>query len=116
MPENLYQSPIEPANANQDQPQTVSSERAAYNIVTDTVIGPNVRWSDNKIQAIFIFATTLLGALIGAVLAAMIARWKLPWYAGAMIGAFAGLVIGFFASGIFFMIYRAARHIKGKHD
>jgi len=33
-----------------------------------------------------------------------------------LIGSFAGLVIGIFGSGIFLMIYRAARHISGKHD
>jgi hypothetical protein len=53
---------------------------------------------------------------VGAILAALNAHWDLPWFGGALIGSFAGLVIGIFASGIFLMIYRAARHIKGKHD
>ena len=116
MPENPYQSPVEPANANQEQKPAVSANRATYNLVTDTVTGVNFRWRDNIIQALYVFAATVLAAVIGIVLAALNARWKLPWYGGAMIGAFAGLVIGIFSSGIFLMIYRAARHSQGKHD
>jgi hypothetical protein len=33
-----------------------------------------------------------------------------------MAGGFTGLVVGFFASGIFLMIYRAVKHIRGQHD
>jgi hypothetical protein len=33
-----------------------------------------------------------------------------------MFGAFAGLVVGVFSSGIFLMVYRAIRHVRGKHD
>ena len=116
MSENPFQSPVDAANTNQDQTQSVSPVHAAYNVVTDTVTGVNVRWSDNKFQAIFVSASVVLASLTGAVLAALNARWNLPWYGGALIGSFAGLVIGIFASGIFLMFYRAARHIKGKHD
>jgi len=94
----------------------MSTGRAAYNVVTDTVTGVNVRWSDNRLQAIFVFISVILLSFVGAVCAIVNAQWNLPWYGGALIGSFAGLVIGIFASGIFLMIYRAARHIQGKHD
>lgn len=116
MSENPLQTPDDAAKTSEHETQTVSPTHAAYNVVTDTVTGVNVRWSDNKFQAIFVFATILLASLTGAVLAALNARWNLPWYGGALIGSFAGLVIGIFGSGIFLMFYRAARHIKGKHD
>lgn len=114
--ENPFKSPVDAANANQEQAQSVTPVHAAYNVITDTVTGVNVRWSDNKFQAVFVFASMVLIALLGAVLAALNARWNLPWYGGALIGSFAGLVLGILASGIFLMVYRAARHIKGKHD
>jgi len=116
VPENPFKSPVDAADFNQDQTRSVSPVHAAYNVVTDTVTGVNVRWSDNKFQAIFVFASIVLASLTGAALAALNTRWNLPWHGGALIGSFAGLVIGIFASGIFLMFYRAARHIKGKHD
>lgn len=61
--------------------------KAAYNVVTDTVTGVNVRWSDNKFQAILVFAAVLLAAAIGAILAWLNPRWDLPWYGGALVGA-----------------------------
>jgi hypothetical protein len=115
MPENPFQAPVVVVKP-QVEPNSVSSVSATYNVVTDTVTGVNVRWSDNKFQALFVFTSVVLAAFAGAVLAALNSSWNLPWYGGALIGSFAGLVIGIFASGIFLMIYRAARHIKGKHD
>ncbi len=90
--------------------------QAAYNIVTDTVVSLNMRKSDNKFQAIFILISVLVCAGLGAGLAAMKPKWDLPPEAGALFGAFAGLVVGLFASGIILMIYRAVRHVQGKHD
>ena len=116
MSENPFHPPVDDPNAPQNQTQSVSSGRAAYNVVTDTIAGVNVRWSDNKFQAVFVFVSVILASLVGAVLAVLNARWNLPWYGGALIGSFAGLVVGIFASGVFLMFYRAARHIKGKHD
>jgi hypothetical protein len=76
----------------------------------------NVRASDNKFQAVFVLAAVFLLAAIGTVLAALNGQWGLPWFGGALIGGFAGLVIGVFASGIFLMVYRAARHLQGRHE
>jgi hypothetical protein len=114
--ENPFQSPADSTNADQDPTKSVSAGRAAYNVVSDTMTGVNVRWSDNKFQAVFVFVSVVLTSFVAAILAALNPRWDLPWFAGALLGSFAGLVIGIFASGIFLMFYRAARHIKGKHD
>lgn len=96
--------------------QSVTAAHAAYNVITDTVTGVNVRASDNKFQAIFVFISILVTALLGALLAVINSRWKLPWYGGALIGSFTGMVIGILASGIFLMFYRAIRHLQGKHE
>ena len=116
MSENPFQSPTDAANASQDDTPSLTPAHATYNVVTDTVTGVNVRWSDNRFQAIFVFISMVVTSLLGALLAAMNSRWNLPWYGGALIGSFAGLVFGIFGSGIFLMVYRAARHFKGKHD
>lgn len=89
-------------------PQPVSG-RQAYNLVTDTVAGPNLRLKDNLVQAGVIFVCCLLGAGFGA----LSVNDRMP---GLLMGGFAGMVVGFFGSGLFLMIYRAARHIQGKHD
>ena len=94
----------------------ISPGKAAYNIVSDTVGGVNVRKSDNLFQAICILVSIVLLAALGAALAVIYGGQDFPWYGGALLGAFAGLVVGVFASGIFLMIYRAVRHIQCKHD
>ncbi len=115
--DNPYKSgSAPPADSETSQPVNISSTHAAYNIVSDTVVGLNVRRSDNKFQAIFILVAMLVSASVGAGLAVFNSGGKLPWYGGALIGAFAGLVIGVFASGIVLMIYRAVRHMQGKHE
>ena len=85
------------------------SATEVYNIVTDTVAGINVRWKDNIIQFAVIAACVLLGLLIGALAV------RDCMILGVIIGGFAGLVVGFFGSGIFLMIYRFIRHIRGDH-
>jgi hypothetical protein len=35
---------------------------------------------------------------------------------GAFLGAFAGILVGLFGSGIYLMVYRAVRHVRGRHD
>ena len=83
--------------------------RQAYNVASDTVAGVNVRVKDNLLQAIAIAACMALGTAIGA----SVVSERLP---GALVGGFAGLIVGFFGSGIFLMIFRALRHIRGRHD
>lgn len=117
----MYDNPFAPpksssSTASEEQQQTLSSGQVAYNVVTDTVTGVNVRWSDNKFQAIFVSASMLIAAALGAILVAVNGDWKLPWYAGAIAGAFAGMLLGIFASGVALMVYRAIRHIQGEHD
>ena len=111
-------------NAFSDQPEQPSpgpsraskSNREVYNIVTDTVVGPNVRVRDNLMQA---------GITAGGLIAGMPAGWLYArlngWDEGdqigcAIVGGFLGLVVGLFSSGIFLMVYRAVRHVRGKHD
>ena len=109
-----------PVTPKPDEPQgnmpPDTSSRDVFNIVSDTVVGLNVRKSDNVFQAKFIGITVLVLATIGGASAALNSEWNLPWYGGALIGAFAGLIIGLFASGIFLMIYRAVKHVKGEHE
>jgi len=83
--------------------------REAYNVISDTVLGVNVRASDNVFQAIAIFVCLVLGAGIGA--AAF--QDRIP---AALAGGFIGLVVGLFGSGIWLMCYRAMRHLRGRHD
>ncbi len=85
------------------------SGRQAYNLVADTVTGPNVRLRDNLYQALAIFIGLVLGAVIGGLAAA-------DAVLGAVVGAFVGLLAGLFGSGLFLMIYRAVQHARGRHD
>ncbi|MFM2095470.1 MAG: hypothetical protein RIS70_2594 [Planctomycetota bacterium] len=113
-PMNPYQ-PGDP-NLGQGTEAKASADRAAYNIVSDTVVGVNVRGRDNLFQAIFILVSALLGAAIGARLKWFNKEWDAPVLVGALAGLLAGLVIGLFASGIVLMVYRTIRHLQGKHD
>ena len=81
-----------------DQPNV--SNREAYNVVTDIVAGPNLRFKDNLIQAIPILVCLLVATGVGAF--AMYDR-----ITGAVLGGFSGLLIGLFGTGTFLMIFRA---------
>jgi len=92
------ENPFAPGRTVNDDQETPASEtneisagHAAYNVVSDTVTGLNVRKSDNKFQVKFIFVSVVLLALIGAFVA-----WlnSAAWYGGAMAGAFCGLIVG----------------------
>ncbi len=87
----------------------LTPQRKAYNVVSDTVVGANLRWKDNLYQAIFIFVSLLLGAVIGY--GVMTDRGL-----GAVLGGFIGLLVGLFGSGIFLMVFRAIRHARGRHE
>lgn len=83
--------------------------RETYNAVTDLVGGPNVRVKDNVLQGLAILVCTVLGVGIGGL-------WTDSWPASFIIGGFLGLLVGLIGSGIFLMIFRAVRHLKGRHD
>jgi len=70
--------------------------------VLDTFTGVNFRFQDNVLQALFAFASVMIGAAAGAILTVLNPRWNLPWFGGALFGSFLGMVVGVFASGIFF--------------
>ena len=117
MSDNPYTPPVSKENeSDENSSGDVSTAKATYNVVSDTVTGVNFRASDNKFQAKFIAVSVLLLALAGAVVALLKPDWELPWIGGAIIGAFVGLVGGLVASGIVLMVYRASRHMSGKHD
>ena len=116
MPDNPFQASIEETEKLDSLPRSVDPDQAIYNVLVDTVTGVNARWSDNLFQAIFVFVSVVVVAVLGAVLAYLNPSWNLPWYGGALIAGFLGLLFGILASGIYLMLYRAGRHLKGKHD
>lgn len=93
----------------------LSEGRAVYNMISDNVVGVNVRWRDNVFQAVFTLVATILGAAIGAALP-WLSGGEVPMLVGVIIGLILGAVLGVLTSGIYLMIYRAARHLRGKHD
>ncbi len=108
--------PVIVADCISDSPAT---GREAYNIVSDTVVGLNVRKSDNLFQLKVILVCVLLGVPFGGVAGAMLSdagHRVVGAVAGGIAVGFAGVVLGLFGSGIYLMIYRTVRHMKGKHD
>ena len=89
-------------------PQAGMSGREVYNVVTDTVAGPNMRLLDNLGQAIAILLSVIVGAVVGWLVAGN------P--IGAVLGVLAGLTGGVLISGTVLMIVRAIRHSQGRHD
>ncbi len=85
--------------------------RQVYNLVTDTVSGPNLRLSDNLIQLLAVVVCAGAGAAVGAL--AIFTEERLL---GAVLGAIVGLIVGVLVSGVAIMIYRCVRHARGKHD
>ncbi len=86
------------------------SGHETYNVVSDTIIGVNVRGRDNLIQFLAIAAAVILGVGVGALVSP---RDRIS---GAIFGGIAGLIGGLLLSGIALMIYRAIRHASGKHN
>ena len=75
--------------------------KETYNIVSDTVVGVNVRAKDNLIQGSIILVTVIIGLAIGHMYGGFL-----------MLGGLGGLIIGFLVSGIFLMIYRPIYFMK----
>jgi hypothetical protein len=96
-------------NKTDDADRKKMTDRQVYNVVTDTVGGPNIRARDNIFQAIFIAISVCLAAGIGALLV----EERVP---GALVGAVLGLIVGVLGSGIILMIFRAVMHLRGRHD
>ena len=124
-PEQTNPNPYAASPANPDhvgpvaaEPET-SSGMQAYNIVSDTVVGMNVRKSDNMFQLKVIGVCVVIGGLGGAIAGLTLANPDARGIAalgGGLGGAVAAMVLGLFGSGIYLMIYRALRHAKGLHD
>jgi len=93
----------------EETPKKPLTGRQAYNLVTDTVTGPNVRLKDNLYQGLAILVCLVVGGLIG-----YLAVTEQPM--GALIGGFVGLLAGLLGSGIFLMVYRAVKHARRQHD
>lgn len=110
---------VSPTDTGKGVPEGLATVRDAYNIVSDTVVGVNIRKSDNLFQLKVILVCVLiavpLGAIVGTLLSDADTRWVAA-LAGSLALGFAGVVLGLFGSGIYLMVYRAVRHWKGKHD
>jgi ABC-type microcin C transport system permease subunit YejE len=114
--DNPSVSPVSPEEGTPNRPTT---GREAYNIVSDTVVGMNIRKSDNLFQLKVILVCVLIGVPLGAVAGALLSDSdnRLIGAVGGGLGlGLAGAVLGLFGSGIYLMIHRAVRHVKGKHD
>lgn len=90
-------------------PPAVESAGAGdtYRVVTDLVTGPNLRWRDNLFQAVFMLLAVAISAGVGMM------GWGIE---GAVIGGAGGLIGGLLLSGAVLGVYRAWRHVRGRHD
>jgi hypothetical protein len=113
------QGPVPPVDREEDTTGKTSTEREAYNILSDTIGGVNFRKSDNWFQLKVILICSLIGIPLGAIVGACLSDSG-ERLVGTLVGGlglgFVGVVLGLFGSGIYLMIYRGARHLKGKHD
>lgn len=92
-----------------ESPTHPLTTRQTYNLIADTIAGPNLRLRDNLFQGLAILLCLVLGAAIGF--------WLMTdGLMGAFFGGFLGLLVGLFGSGIALMIYRAIKHARGQHD
>ena len=116
----IHDKPPVTADAGTGDPHpAATSGRDAYNIVSDTFVGVNVRKSDNLFQLKVILVCVLILGPLGAIAAAVFSppEGRLIGSVGGGLGmACVAVVLGLFGSGIYLMIYRAIRHVKGKHD
>ena len=94
-----------PPKIEESQSKDGLTAKETYNVVSDTVVGVNVRAKDNLIQGVIILFTVIIGLVIGQMYGGFL-----------LLGGLGGLIVGFLASGIFLMIYRAVKHASGNHD
>jgi len=115
----IHDKPSVAADAGSGDPHPAAiSGRDAYNIVSDTLGGVNVRKSDNVFQLKVILICALILGPIGAIAGAVFSppEERLISTVGGGLGmACVAVVLGLFGSGIYLMIYRAISHMKGKH-
>jgi hypothetical protein len=88
-------------------PNRKMTGRQGYNLVTDTIGGPNIRLRDNLIQGLAVLGFSGLGALLGLM------AGQGP---GLLVGLLLGLIGGTLLSGAVLMIFRAIQHARGRHD
>lgn len=93
-------------------PRLRLSAREQYHIVSDNLVGVNLRRRDNLIQAVVIAVFTAVGSVLGWT--GVLGEWAL--LDPALVGALAGLIVGTLVSGAFLMVYRGVRHLRGRHD
>ena len=108
-----------PVDATEGERRKSASGVKAYNIVSDTVVGVNFRQSDNVFQLKVILVCLAVGVPLGALAGVLLAEPQdrlLVAFGGGLGLGFVGVVLGLFGSGIYLMVYRAVRHLKGKHD
>jgi hypothetical protein len=118
-PNPLADNPFVSPERAEGTPDNSTAGRQAYNIVSDTVVGMNIRKSDNVFQLKVILVCVLVGVPLGAIAGALLAGSdnRLAGALGGGLGlGFAGVILGLLGSGFYLMIYRAVRHLKGKHD
>ena len=118
MDQDPYKPPTEeePTAAPAPKEVSISGGKAAYNVVTDVVTGPNLRGKDNIFQAKCIGIAIAVCAGLGAIGNVFVIDPDMPWFALPITGAVIGLILGASGSGLYLMIYRGARHLTGKHD
>lgn len=117
VPPNPYVDPPHVSVA--QKPSNSETGQDAYNIVSDTVVGINLRKADNWFQLKVLLVSLAIGVPLGAVIGASLvdpAERVGSALAGALVLGFLSVVLSVFGSGIYLMIYRAVRHWKGKHD
>ena len=99
------------------QDQTGMTGRQQYNLVTDTIVGPNVRLKDNVIQGISVLVCLLIGGGAGwfFIDSPMLGILEGGVF-GLLAGSLVGTLVGVFGSGFYLMIYRAMKHMRKDHD
>ena len=94
-----------PPQIEKAEPKKGLSSKETYNVVSDTVVGVNVRKKDNIIQGLIILVTVIIGLVIGQVYGGFL-----------LLGGLGGLIVGFLGSGFYLMVFRAVKHASGNHD
>ena len=79
-----------PPKIEESKSQDGLTAKETYNVVSDTVVGVNVRAKDNLILGVIILFTVIIGLVIGQMYGGFL-----------LLGGLVGLIVGFLGSGIF---------------